>query len=50
MPELTQRTREATLKKFQDLKDKNAQDASASAQSAAQSLLETAVQKAAEGV
>lgn len=50
LPELTQRTREATLKKFQDLKDKNAQNSSANAQSAAQGLLETAVQKAAEGV
>ena len=50
LPELTQRTREATLKKFQELKDKNAQNSSANAQSAAQGLLETAVQKAAEGV
>ena len=50
LPELTQRTREATLKKFQDLKDQNAQNSSANAQSAAQGLLETAVQKAAEGV
>ena len=48
LPELTQRTREATLKKFQELKDKNAQNSSANAQSAAQSLLESTVQKAAE--
>lgn len=48
LPELTQRTREATLKKFQDLKDQNAQNSSANAQSAAQSLLESTVQKAAE--
>ena len=48
LPELTQRTREATLKKFQDLKDKNAQNSSASAQASAQSLLESAAQKAAE--
>ena len=48
LPELTQRTREATLKKFQELKDKNAQNAGASAQASAQNLLESAVQKAAE--
>ena len=48
LPELTQRTREATLKKFQDLKDKNEQNASANAQASAQGVLENAVQKAAE--
>ena len=48
LPELTQRTREATLNKFQDLKDKNEQNASANAQASAQGVLENAVQKAAE--
>ncbi len=48
LPELTQRTREATLKKFQDLKDKNAQNGSANAQASAQGLLEAVTQKAAK--
>ena len=52
LPELTQRTREATLKKFQDLKDQYAQQSgdNAAASASAQSLLTGAVQKAAEEV
>ncbi|MBE7005108.1 MAG: hypothetical protein E7425_12695 [Ruminococcaceae bacterium] len=44
LPELSQRTREATLKKFQDLKDQYANGSASSA--AAQGVLETSVQKA----
>ncbi len=44
LPELTQRTREATLKKFQDLKDQYANNSTSAA--AAQSVLEGKVQKA----
>ncbi len=45
LPELTQRTHEATLKKFQDLKDQYANGGAAAA-SAAQSALEAKAQKA----
>ena len=48
LPELTQRTREATLKKFQDLKDQYAQNSSANAEASAQSVLESKVQAAAQ--
>ena len=44
LPELAQRTREATLKKFQDLKDQYAGGATGAA--AAQNLVESNVQKA----
>ena len=43
LPELSQRTREATLKKFQDLKDQYAQNATGGA--AAQNVLTGAVRK-----
>ena len=46
MPELTQRTREATLKKFQDLKDQYAQKNGATASAAAQNVLTGKVQEA----
>jgi hypothetical protein len=50
LPELSQKTREATLKKFQDLKDKYASGESgtdAAGAAAAQSLVERKVQEAA---
>lgn len=50
LPELAQRTREATLKKFQDLKDKYAQDGNAAVSAAAQSLLESKTTEAAAAV
>ena len=47
LPELSQRTREAVMKKFQDLKDKYAAGTdSAPAAQSAQSLVESAAQKA----
>lgn len=52
LPELAQRTREATLKKFQDLKDKYAEGAQggATGAAAAQTLLEKKTREAAETV
>ena len=51
LPELSQRTREATLKKFQDLKDKYAREAAGGATGdvATQTLLEESVQNAMSG-
>ncbi len=49
LPELTQRTREATLKKFQDLKDQYAKN-NAPGGVAAQSLVEGKAQEAASAV
>ena len=46
LPELSQKTREATLKKFQDLKDQYAQKNGATASAAAQNVLADKVQEA----
>lgn len=46
LPELSQKTREATLKKFQDLKDQYAQKNGATASAAAQNVLTGKVQEA----
>ena len=52
LPDLCQRTREATLKKFQDLKDKNGQKSEDNPTEAAsaQNLLESKMQEAAHSV
>ncbi len=50
LPELAQRTREATLQKFQDLKDKYAQQGGDAGAAAAQSLLEQKAREAAGAV